>query len=466
MERATSSSSAPASPASRRPGTCATATCSCSRHPTASAAASASEPRGEVLAELRRARLRRPGFRDRPPARGGRRRGRDLPGRLAAVAIGGAIVASGGVETYPFRLPLSWRTRAGARPRRGSGCGSPSARYARGRRRATGEPAAGRQRACSSSRTTARSRSASAGCRPTSMRSSAHAEPLVRRARGARGRVRRRLLPPRLGSRGRPLSRHRRWPRPLHRRARSRPRRPRAARRGGRPRSCPTATESSSRRRRRHGEDDRPTPSSSRPRLRRRRGPAGPPETDGRTRRGPLRPVRRRRVPVDETGPMPWHDLYALATPDAGSACSSTPRTSLARRGPGRRGGSLMVYARPPAQRGRSRASTTRRSHAASTPTSRTSTRGAGRMSETVIQRWSRGTPYPPSDAGGSSPRSRGDLGPSTSPATTSAPGIRTRRAERPRPQRSRSAPAFPDPRNCAISFVCIVNCERERRRA
>ena len=36
---------------------------------------------------------------------------RDLPGRLAAVAMGRKIVASGAVETYPFRLPLSWRSR-------------------------------------------------------------------------------------------------------------------------------------------------------------------------------------------------------------------------------------------------------------------------------------------------------------------------------------------------------------------
>lgn len=37
---------------------------------------------------------------------------RSLPGRLAAVAMGDRIVASGAVETYPFRLPLSWRSRA------------------------------------------------------------------------------------------------------------------------------------------------------------------------------------------------------------------------------------------------------------------------------------------------------------------------------------------------------------------
>lgn len=35
-----------------------------------------------------------------------------VPGRLAAVALGGRIVASGAVETYPFRLPLALRSRA------------------------------------------------------------------------------------------------------------------------------------------------------------------------------------------------------------------------------------------------------------------------------------------------------------------------------------------------------------------
>jgi oxygen-dependent protoporphyrinogen oxidase len=35
----------------------------------------------------------------------------DIPGRLAAAALGGRIVASGPVETYPFRLPMSPRSR-------------------------------------------------------------------------------------------------------------------------------------------------------------------------------------------------------------------------------------------------------------------------------------------------------------------------------------------------------------------
>ncbi|MDX6486395.1 MAG: hypothetical protein QOF43_1548 [Gaiellaceae bacterium] len=35
-----------------------------------------------------------------------------VEGRLAAVALGGKVVASGAVETYPFRLPLSLRSRA------------------------------------------------------------------------------------------------------------------------------------------------------------------------------------------------------------------------------------------------------------------------------------------------------------------------------------------------------------------
>jgi protoporphyrinogen/coproporphyrinogen III oxidase len=35
-----------------------------------------------------------------------------VPGHLAAVALGGRIVAGGMVETYPFRLPLSLRSRA------------------------------------------------------------------------------------------------------------------------------------------------------------------------------------------------------------------------------------------------------------------------------------------------------------------------------------------------------------------
>src|SRR4051794_1690506 len=34
-----------------------------------------------------------------------------VPGRLAAVALGGTIVASGMVESYPFRLPLPARSR-------------------------------------------------------------------------------------------------------------------------------------------------------------------------------------------------------------------------------------------------------------------------------------------------------------------------------------------------------------------
>jgi oxygen-dependent protoporphyrinogen oxidase len=39
-------------------------------------------------------------------------RAQEVPGRLAAVAFGGRIAASGRVETYPFRLPLSHRSRA------------------------------------------------------------------------------------------------------------------------------------------------------------------------------------------------------------------------------------------------------------------------------------------------------------------------------------------------------------------
>src|SRR2546425_9738839 len=35
-----------------------------------------------------------------------------VPGQLAAVALNDAIVSRGPVETYPFRLPLTWRDRA------------------------------------------------------------------------------------------------------------------------------------------------------------------------------------------------------------------------------------------------------------------------------------------------------------------------------------------------------------------
>ena len=35
----------------------------------------------------------------------------ELPGRLAAIAMGGKVLASGAVETYPLRLPLSTRSR-------------------------------------------------------------------------------------------------------------------------------------------------------------------------------------------------------------------------------------------------------------------------------------------------------------------------------------------------------------------
>jgi protoporphyrinogen/coproporphyrinogen III oxidase len=68
-----------------------------------------------------------------------------VTGRLAAVAVGGQIAASGRVETYPFRLPLSPRSRL-ALIRAGVRLRLAVARYGRVAEPRPGEAAADRQR--------------------------------------------------------------------------------------------------------------------------------------------------------------------------------------------------------------------------------------------------------------------------------------------------------------------------------
>src|SRR2546421_11129730 len=67
-----------------------------------------------------------------------------VEGRLAAVALGDRVVASGMVETYPFRLPLPLRSRA-ALVRAGVKLRLAVRRYAAVAPERPGEPAAERQ---------------------------------------------------------------------------------------------------------------------------------------------------------------------------------------------------------------------------------------------------------------------------------------------------------------------------------
>jgi len=67
-----------------------------------------------------------------------------VPGRLAAVAHRGRILADGAVETYPFRLPLSLRSRA-ALVRAGGKLRLAVRRYAAIAAERSGEDAAARQ---------------------------------------------------------------------------------------------------------------------------------------------------------------------------------------------------------------------------------------------------------------------------------------------------------------------------------
>lgn len=67
-----------------------------------------------------------------------------VPGNLAAVALNGAIVTDGPVETYPFRLPLGWRERV-AFARAGLRLRLAVRRYAKVARPRTGESPAVRQ---------------------------------------------------------------------------------------------------------------------------------------------------------------------------------------------------------------------------------------------------------------------------------------------------------------------------------
>jgi protoporphyrinogen/coproporphyrinogen III oxidase len=67
-----------------------------------------------------------------------------VPGRLAAVALGGRVLAGGMVETYPFRLPLSLRSRL-ALIRAGTKLRLAVRRYAAVAAERPGEAPAGRQ---------------------------------------------------------------------------------------------------------------------------------------------------------------------------------------------------------------------------------------------------------------------------------------------------------------------------------
>ncbi len=131
-----------------------------------------------------------------------------VPGRLAAVSLNGRLVSRGSVESFPFRLPMPVRSRAAlvrtgirlrlavreyakiAAPREGEEPCGPSAADARVHGRPLVRGVLG---------------GAARGRRPPLP---LDADALLGRAGGACGRLRRRLLPPRLGQEGRALAEH------------------------------------------------------------------------------------------------------------------------------------------------------------------------------------------------------------------------------------------------------------------
>ena len=153
-----------------------------------------------------------------------------VPGRLAAVSLNGKLVATGPVESFPLRLPLPLRSRlalvrAGLRlrlaVRRYADVAAAPCRRERSRAAGTHARLHGRPLLRGLCRRAARGR------RRALPR---HADPLLRRARGACRRIRGRLLPPRLEPRCRTFAQHRRGLGRRHRGARRASRRPRAYR--------------------------------------------------------------------------------------------------------------------------------------------------------------------------------------------------------------------------------------------
>ena len=69
---------------------------------------------------------------------------RPVPGNLAGLSMNGKLLLSGRVETFPFRVPMSWRDRASL-VRTGAKVRVAVARYARLAKRRPGEDEATRQ---------------------------------------------------------------------------------------------------------------------------------------------------------------------------------------------------------------------------------------------------------------------------------------------------------------------------------
>ena len=69
---------------------------------------------------------------------------RPVPGNLAGLSMNGKLLLSGRVETFPFRVPMSWRDRASL-IRAGAKVRLAVARYARLSKRQAGEDEATRQ---------------------------------------------------------------------------------------------------------------------------------------------------------------------------------------------------------------------------------------------------------------------------------------------------------------------------------
>ena len=121
-------------------------------------------------------------------------------GRLAAVSLNGKIVSRGPVESFPLRLPMPLRSRL-ALLRTGLGCASPFAGTRRSRRHRDGEDPADRQRRMLDFLDD-RSFAEFAGTASRGRRRGVplDADALLGGAGGARSGVRRRVLPPRVGS--------------------------------------------------------------------------------------------------------------------------------------------------------------------------------------------------------------------------------------------------------------------------
>ena len=233
-----------------------------------------------------------------------------VPGRLAAVELGGRVVASGRGGDLPAApaAPADVEGRA-----RASGCTLriAVARYAALAAPVPGEPDATRQERMlgfMDDRTLQRVRRAAARRRRRPLPGDAHA--LVGRAGGAAGGLRRRVLPPRVGSIGRAVAQHPRRVGDADRRARRAARRSRApgrARQRGRA-GC-HRRDGRVLGRRRGSARARPGGSRRDARVRhaRRSSTASRRDTTRRAARDPVRPLRRRRVshardPADAVG--------------------------------------------------------------------------------------------------------------------------------------------------------------------